>query len=86
MQASDGKLYGMTLWRKQRCWVIFSFDPSTSTYTKLKDFDDTNGAILWQPNAGKRWKAIWHDSAGGSSNGGMVLFFPLILPLPLIQS
>ena len=24
--------------------VIFSFDPSTSTYTKLKDFDITNGA------------------------------------------
>jgi hypothetical protein len=24
--------------------VIFSFDPSSSTYTKLKDFDGTNGA------------------------------------------
>jgi hypothetical protein len=44
MQASDGKLYGMTRRWKIMSGVIFSFDPATSTYTKLKDFDDTNGA------------------------------------------
>jgi uncharacterized repeat protein (TIGR03803 family) len=43
--------------------LFFSFDPSTSTYTKLNDFDGTNGADPhWQPYAGKRWKAIWHDA------------------------
>jgi uncharacterized repeat protein (TIGR03803 family) len=50
MQASDGKLYGMTyggglLYGSYVHGVIFSFDPSTSTYTKLKDFDGTNGAF-----------------------------------------
>ena len=28
-----------TISRKQQYGVIFSFDPSSSTYTKLKDFD-----------------------------------------------
>ena len=126
----------MTLREEHGNGVIFSFDPSTSTYTKMKDFDDTNGDIpLWQPYAGKRWKALWHDNLGGSSDYGVIfsfdpssstytklkdfdgnngsephgslmqasngklygmtlwaeaavlaLFFPLILPLPLIQS
>ena len=40
MQASDGKLYGMTSQGGSSGYgVIFSFDPSSSTYTKLKDFD-----------------------------------------------
>ena len=40
IQASDGKLYGMTSHGGSNGYgVIFSFDPSTSTYTKLKDFD-----------------------------------------------
>jgi uncharacterized repeat protein (TIGR03803 family) len=44
MQASNGKLYGMTDGEEAAAkGVIFSFDPSTSTYTKLKDFDGTNG-------------------------------------------
>ena len=44
MQASDGKLYGMTTdGGSSDVGVIFSFDPSSSTYTKLKDFDNTNG-------------------------------------------
>ena len=87
MQASDGKLYGMTDdGGSSGDGVIFSFDPSSSTYTKLKDFDDTNGAYpSWQPYAGKRWKAIWHDIRVEEA-AMLVLFFPLILPLPLIQS
>ena len=69
MQANDGKLYGMTASGGSSGFgVIFSFDPSSSTYTKLKDFDGTNGANpQWQPYAGKRWKALWHDAGGGSS-------------------
>ena len=45
MQATNGKLYGLAAWGGSNGYgVIFSFDPSTSTYTKLKDFDDINGA------------------------------------------
>ena len=45
MQASDGKLYGMTTnGGSSTLGVIFSFDPSSSTYTKLKDYDGANGA------------------------------------------
>jgi len=50
MQASDGKLYGMTaLGGSNGVGVIFSFDPSSSTYTKLQDFNGINGA---KPNFG----------------------------------
>src|SRR4030095_8061391 len=52
IQASDGKLYGMTSGGGSNgtdygglgCGVIFSFDPLSSTYTKLKDFDGSDGA------------------------------------------
>jgi len=45
MQASDGKLYGMS----NRAGInaagtIFSYDPSTDTFAKLQDFNGTNGA------------------------------------------
>src|SRR5437764_1033964 len=40
LQASNGKLYGMTVNGGVRDHgVIFSVNLSTSTYTKLKDFD-----------------------------------------------
>src|SRR5687768_2403558 len=39
IQARDGKLYGMTeRGGGNGRGVIFSFDPSSATYTKLKDF------------------------------------------------
>lgn len=45
VQATDGKLYGMTRsGGSSNAGVIFSYDPFTFTYTKLKDFDNTNGA------------------------------------------
>ena len=45
MQASDGKLYGMTYQGGSTGQgVIFSFDPSTSTYAKLIDYNGANGA------------------------------------------
>src|SRR6478735_3407867 len=49
LQASDGKLYGMTTQggiygaESSGYGVIFSYDPATSSYTKLIDFDGTNG-------------------------------------------
>lgn len=45
MQASDGKLYGMTSSGGTiGSGVIFSFDPSTSVYTKIEDYAGANGA------------------------------------------
>jgi len=53
IQASDGKLYGMTsAGGSIDRGVIFSYDPASSTYTKLKDFNGINGQhILLRPNA-----------------------------------
>ena len=74
-------LYGMTLNGGSGrggtgLGVIFSFDPSTSTYTKLKDFDNTNGAnpygSLIQANDGKLYGMT---SEGGSSNYGVIFSF-----------
>jgi len=49
-QASDGKLYGMTsLGGSSSLGAIFSFDPVTSIYTKLIDYDGANGS---QPGIG----------------------------------
>lgn len=46
MQASDGKLYGMTnVGGVNGYGVLFQFDPATSTYTKKLDFDSiANGS------------------------------------------
>jgi uncharacterized repeat protein (TIGR03803 family) len=76
MQASDGKLYGMTpLGGSNGAGVIFSFDPSTSTYTKLKDFDGTNGAgpngSLIQASDGK----LYGMAGGGSNSYGVIFSF-----------
>jgi uncharacterized repeat protein (TIGR03803 family) len=45
IQATDGKLYGMTsAGGTSGMGVIFSFDPSSSVLVKLHDFDGVNGA------------------------------------------
>jgi uncharacterized repeat protein (TIGR03803 family) len=42
---SNGLLYGMTSeGGSSNLGTVFSFDPATNTYTKLKDFNGTNGA------------------------------------------
>jgi uncharacterized repeat protein (TIGR03803 family) len=44
VQSSDGKLYGMTTYGgSSQYGVVFSYDPTTTTYNKLRDFDGTNG-------------------------------------------
>ena len=77
IQASDGKLYGMTVdGGSSTKGVIYSFEPSDSTYTKLKDFDNINGAnpygSLVQANNGKLYGMT---SAGGSRGAGVIFSF-----------
>ncbi len=79
IQASDGKLYGMTLRGGQSDYgVIFSFDPSSSTYTKLQDFDNTNGGYpngsLMQASDGKLYGMT---PQGGSNSAGVIFSFDL---------
>src|SRR5688500_17073739 len=78
MQASDGKLYGMTLQGGIIGYgVIFSFDPSSSTYTKLKDFDNINDGYpygsLMLASDGKLYGMTYQ---GGSSAGVIFSFDP----------
>ncbi|MEP6949129.1 MAG: choice-of-anchor tandem repeat GloVer-containing protein [Ginsengibacter sp.] len=75
IQASDGKLYGMTFNGGNRdSGVIFSFDPSSSIYTKLKDFNNTDGGrpygSLLQAGNGK----LFGMTTAGGSNGFGVIF------------
>jgi uncharacterized repeat protein (TIGR03803 family) len=74
LPASDGKLYGMTDWGGSNgVGVIFSFDPSSSTYTKLKDFDSTNGAnpkgSLMQASDGKLYGMTYSGGSNGYEDG-----------------
>jgi uncharacterized repeat protein (TIGR03803 family) len=48
MQASDGKIYGMTgSGGTNDKGVLFQYDPSTSTYVKKLDFNGANGWYPW---------------------------------------
>jgi uncharacterized repeat protein (TIGR03803 family) len=68
LQASNSKLYGMT-WSggANGSGVIFSFDPATNAYTKLFDFDGTNGAYP----TGSLMQAMDGLLYGVTYNGGM---------------
>jgi uncharacterized repeat protein (TIGR03803 family) len=68
LQASNSKLYGMT-WSggANGSGVIFSFDPATNVYTKLFDFDGTNGAYP----TGSLMHAMDGLLYGVTYNGGM---------------
>ena len=75
IQASNGKLYGMTYDGGSGSYgVIFSFDPSTNTLVKLFDFDNTRGAYplgnLTQASNGK----LYGMTANGGSNDKGVVF------------
>jgi len=76
MQASDGKLYGMTYQGGTNNFgVIFQYDPALSTYTKKIDFAGaTNGSYpegsLMQASDGK----FYGMTRAGGANGMGVLF------------
>jgi uncharacterized repeat protein (TIGR03803 family) len=77
VKASNGKLYGMTVnGGTNDAGVIFSFDPLTSEFAKLKDFHITDGAHpyghLIQANDGKLYGMTY---AGGTSDEGTIFSF-----------
>ena len=85
IQASNGKLYGMTTYGGiNNAGVIFCFDPATAVYTKVKDLDVTNGAWpygnLMQAADGKLYGMT---SYGGSRNSGVIFCFD---PVTLIYT
>jgi uncharacterized repeat protein (TIGR03803 family) len=87
LYARNRKLYGMTtMGGSMGRGVIFSFDPFTYTYKKLKDFDNTNGA---NPEGGliqaKNGKLYGTTRLGGKNNWGE-LSFPSILHHRFIQN
>ncbi len=86
VEASDGKLYGLTAYGgNSNAGVIFSFTPATSTFTKLRDFDGTNGAVpdgsLAQATDGKLYGVTSHG--GNGYNGGVAFSFN---PVNLVYS
>ncbi len=77
IQANDGKLYGMaSIGGTGNYGIIFSFNPSSLTYTKLKDFDSINGAnphgSLMQASNGKLYGMTYN---GGSKGYGVIFSF-----------
>ena len=77
MKGIDGKLYGMTYkGGNNNNGVLFSFECSTLTYTKLNDFDGANGAeplgsLVQAPDG----KIYGMTSDGGNANLGVIFSF-----------
>src|SRR5688572_21735556 len=77
LKANNGKLYGVTDGGGNNEYgIIFSFDPSTSIYTRLHNFDGVNGrnprATLVQASNGKLYGTTAY---GGSFNSGTIFSF-----------
>ena len=77
IQAADGKLYGMTLLGGSAGWgVLYSFDPRSSVYTKLKDFNEKDGNFpygkLCQAADGLLWGNTYY---GGKFDAGVIFTF-----------
>ena len=85
IQASDGKLYGMTSaggdpYTRSRSGVIFSLDPATRGYTVLKTFFSYDGYFpqgsLVQASDGKLYgMTVYGGSIGGNIYSGVIFSF-----------
>jgi uncharacterized repeat protein (TIGR03803 family) len=82
IQASDGKLYGMTAYGgANSSGVIFSYNISTSTYSKLADFNATTSGqrpygSLVQANNGSLY-GMNSTGSGAYSDGALFKFNPV---------
>jgi len=88
IQALDGKLYGMTYGGGNKdAGVIFSYDPSSSAYTKLYDFDFTNGSHPYGNLVQASDKKLYGmTSDGGSIDYGVIFSFdPVTLTYTKLQ-
>ncbi len=86
MQASDGKLYGMTsLGGYNNYGVAFSYDITTSTYTKLNDFTGNNGgdpqytSFTELPTSSGIQISINDKSITEGNEGKKILLVPVVL-------
>jgi uncharacterized repeat protein (TIGR03803 family) len=79
-EASDGKLYGMaTFGGTNFNGVIFKFDPVTKTYTKLMDFNNTDGRTpfgsLLEVEDGVFYGLTYQ---GGNNNSGVLFSYDYV--------
>ena len=78
IQASNGKLYGMTMWGGTNdMGTLFEFDPVTKVFTKKVDFDGTaKGRLpqgsLFEASNGKLYGMTY---AGGTIDDGVIFEF-----------
>jgi len=79
IQANNGLLYGMTdQGGTSNQGVIFSFDLSTNTYTKLVDFTGSNGANpLGTPLQANNGLLYGMTSKGGTENAGVIYSYDI---------
>ena len=80
VEASDGKLYGLTSYKEihgdNHAGVIFSFDPSNNSYADVKEFDYTNGATPYGSFIkAKDNKLYATTSSGGANNFGVIFSY-----------
>ncbi|MDB5280058.1 MAG: hypothetical protein JWR61_5013 [Ferruginibacter sp.] len=77
VQASDGKLYGLTInGGIYGNGVIFAYDPPSSKYTKLKDFNDAEGSYPFGSLIkAKDGKLYGTTSKGGDYGSGVIFNF-----------
>ena len=75
MESSNGKLYGMTEWGgSNNKGVLFEYDPSNSSYTKMIDFDGTlkgaypKGSLMEASNG----KLYGMTNTGGANDFGVL--------------
>lgn len=73
----SGKLYGMAFNGGEYAkGVLFSFDPFTSSYAKLTDFDKQNGANPYGSlTLASNGNFYGMTSNGGANNGGVIFSF-----------
>ncbi len=73
--ASNGKLYGTTNvggTASPAAGTLFSFDLATSTYTKLVDFDISNGGFGWGGMIAHPDGKLYGATYGGGGSGGSI--------------